>query len=135
MFLEDTERKSDHVNCRELKKKKKLRGTRTNFRLSSFNFIFEGANTDADDELLLWYGWPTKLFNHINQPGPLSEILTIANLWYAASRIWTCAEPDFRLCRMNLCSSDNHYTTASRGLSGTKFHSLGPRFDMLSEPW
>ena len=55
MFLEDTERKSDHVNCRELKKTKKLRGTRTNFRLSSFNFIFEGADTDADDELL-WYG-------------------------------------------------------------------------------
>ena len=28
------------------------------------------------------------------------------------SRIWTCAEPEFRLCWMKFCSSDNHYTTA-----------------------
>ena len=28
------------------------------------------------------------------------------------SRIWTCAEPEFRLSWMKLCSSDNHYTTA-----------------------
>ena len=34
-----------------------------------------------------------------------SKILTILNLWYAASRNWTCAEP--RLCWMKLCSSDN----------------------------
>ena len=26
--------------------------------------------------------------------------------------IWTCAEPEFRLSWMNLCSSDNHYTMA-----------------------
>ena len=42
----------------------------------------------------------------------LSEILTNANLWHTASRIWTCAEPEFRLSWMKLCSSDNHYTTA-----------------------
>ena len=41
-------------------------------------------------------------------------ILTIANLWHAASRIWTCAEPEFRLTWMKLLSSDNHYTTAPR---------------------
>ena len=29
---------------------------------------------------------------------------------HAASRIWTCTEPEFRLCWMKLCSSDNHYT-------------------------
>ena len=29
--------------------------------------------------------------------GPLSEILTIASLRHAASRVWTCAEPEFRL--------------------------------------
>ena len=46
------------------------------------------------------------------QPGPLPEILTIANLWIAASRIWTYAEPEFRVCWMKLCSSDNHYTLA-----------------------
>ena len=37
------------------------------------------------------------------QPGPLSEILTIANLRHAASRFWTCAEPEFRLSRINSC--------------------------------
>ena len=45
------------------------------------------------------------------QSGPLSEILTISNPRHAASRIWTCAEREFRLCWMKLCSSDNHYTT------------------------
>ena len=45
------------------------------------------------------------------QPGPLSEILTIANLWHAAIRIWTSAEPGFRLWWMKLCNSHNHYTT------------------------
>ena len=43
----------------------------------------------------------------------LSEILTIANLWHAASRIWTCTELEFRLNWMKLCRSDNHHTTAS----------------------
>ena len=33
------------------------------------------------------------------QPEPLSEILTIANLRHAANKTWTCAEPEFRLCR------------------------------------
>ena len=41
--------------------------------------------------------------------GPLSEIFNIANYRHAASRIWTCAEPQFRLRWMKLCSSDNHY--------------------------
>ena len=43
------------------------------------------------------------------QQGPLSKFLTIASLWHAASRVWTCAEPEFRLSRMKLYSSDNHY--------------------------
>ena len=29
-----------------------------------------------------------------------------------ACRIWACAEPEFRLRWVKLCSSDNHYTTA-----------------------
>ena len=29
-----------------------------------------------------------------------------------ASRVWTCAGPEFRLSWMKLCSSDNHYITA-----------------------
>ena len=52
-----------------------------------------------------------KAFKPYFQPGPLLEILTIANLRHAASRVWACAEPEFRLGWMKLCSSDNHYTT------------------------
>ena len=32
----------------------------------------------------------------------------------AASRVWTYAEPEFRLRWMKLCSSDNHCTTVPR---------------------
>ena len=42
----------------------------------------------------------------------MSDILTTANLRHAASRNWTCAEPEFRLSWIKLCSSDNCYTTA-----------------------
>ena len=62
-------------------------------------------------ELFVWYGWPTQDVKPYFQPGPLSEILTIANLRQAGSRISACAEPEFRLWWMKLCSSDNHYTT------------------------
>ena len=60
----------------------------------------------------LWYGWPTKGVSPYFQPGPLSEILTSLNLRHAASRVWACAEPEFRLSWMELYSSDNRYTTA-----------------------
>ena len=53
-----------------------------------------------------------KAFMPYFQPGPLSEILTIANLWHAARSVWTWAKSKFRLCWMKLCSSDNHYTMA-----------------------
>ena len=66
------------------------------------------------DEFFLWYGWPTKGIQPYFQPGPLSEIFTIANLRHVVSRVWTCAEPEFRLSWMNLCSSDNRYTTAPK---------------------
>ena len=26
--------------------------------------------------------------------------------------VWACAEPDFKLCWMNMCNCGNHYTTA-----------------------
>ena len=67
-----------------------------------------------DDELFLWYGWPTKGVSPYFQPGPLSEILTTTNLWHTARRVWKCAEPEFRLSWMKSCSSDNHYTTATK---------------------
>ena len=43
---------------------------------------------------------------------PLSVFLTIANLRLAVERIGACAKTEFRLSRINLCSCDNHYTTA-----------------------
>ena len=51
-----------------------------------------------------------KAFTPYSQLWPLSEILTIANLWHIASRVWTCAESESRLCWIKLCSSDNQYT-------------------------
>ena len=57
---------------------------------------------DVDDELFLWYGWPTKgvaLF-------PAGTIFRDPH-----EQDSTCAEPEFRLWWMKLCSSDNHYTT------------------------
>ena len=48
-----------------------------------------------------------KVFMPYFQPGPLSEILTIANLWHAVSKVWTCAESEFRLCWTKLYSIDN----------------------------
>ena len=53
------------------------------------------------------------------QPGPLSEILTIANVRHAPSRAGTCAEPEFRVYRMKLCSSkmnDKIQTQSSGGV-------------------
>ena len=35
-----------------------------------------------DDELFLWYGWQAKGIQPYFQPEPLSEILTITNLWH-----------------------------------------------------
>ena len=41
----------------------------------------------------------------------LPEIFTIADLRHTACRTWTCTEPEFRLCWVKLCNSDNHYIT------------------------
>ena len=84
------------------------------FRNGSFlNYGGDDNDVDeGDDELFLQYGWPTKGVKHYFQPGPLSEILIIANLWHAACRIWAFAKSKFRLWWMNLCSSDNNYIAA-----------------------
>ena len=73
-----------------------------------------------DDELFLWSGWPTKGVKPYFQPGPLLEILTIPNLRQATSRIWTCAETQFRLYWMKLCSSDT--TTPRRYYNAEKYY-------------
>ena len=65
----------------------------------------------------------------------MSEILTIANLRHAASRVWTCAEPEFRLSWMKLCSSDNHHTTAPLmifNLSGFLMVLVGPLSEIFT---
>ena len=85
-----------------------------------FNFALLQSRTraitkwdDDDDEFFLWYGWPMKGVKSYFQSRSLSEILTISNLWHTTSRIWTCAEPEFRLWWMKLCSSDIHCTTVT----------------------
>lgn len=62
-------------------------------------------------ELFLLNGWLTKGIMHYFQSWPLSEIQTIVNIWYTVSRIQIFAEPEFRLCKITLCSSDNFYTS------------------------
>ena len=52
----------------------------------------------------------------------------------AAGRIWTCAEPEFRLWWMKLYSSYNHYTTSPRILSHFSFRQLyfGYKYPQMS---
>ena len=69
---------------------------------------------DDDDDVMIncfcGMAEQRKAFRIISSQDHLSEILTIANIRRAASRIWTCLEPEFRLCWMKFCSSDNHFT-------------------------
>ena len=67
--------------------------------------------------IVLQNGWPTAL-TPCFLTRPLSEIITIADLRHAASWIWTCAEAEFRLCWMKLCSTDHHYTKAATRVAG-----------------
>ena len=107
-----------HLNPwrKPLKQKSKMRFTFTKLTLPNLTNLtkLERSLGNDDDELFLWYGWPTKGSRPYFQPEPLSEILNIANLWHTASRTWTCAEPEFSLCWMKLCSSDNHYRAANK---------------------
>ena len=96
-------------------------------RSKSLNPRSDDDDDYDDDELFLWYGWLTKGVSPYFQPGLLSEILTIANLQHAASRVWTCAEPEFRLSWMKLCSSDKHYNTAPVTSSTFQVTSSNPR--------
>ena len=73
---------------------------------------------DDDDELFLWYGWPVKDVKFYFRLRLLSEILTIANLQHATSRIRTCLELEVRDCWMKLCSSDNHYSVTIAAIQG-----------------
>ena len=67
---------------------------------------------DDDNGFFFWCGWTTKDGKLYFDLGYQSEVLTIANLGHAASRIWTCAEPGLRPYGMRLCSSNYHHNTA-----------------------
>ena len=78
------------------------------------NFLIESfirhSRWKYDDELLLWSGDWRMVISHISSQSHM-KILIIATIQPATSRIWTWVEPEFRLCQVKLCSSDNHYTT------------------------
>ena len=88
---------------------------------------------DDDDELFLRYSWSTKNVYVLFPAGPLSEFFAIANLRHASSRIWTCAESEFRFCWMKLCRSDNRNITAPQ-VSGPKLHSP-MEWEKTSDKW
>ena len=77
---------------------------------------------DDDDKLFLWYDSPRKDVWTYFWPWPLLEILTIANLRHAETRVWTCAEPELMFSWMKLYSSNNHYiiTFCSLNIRNTK---------------
>ena len=54
---------------------------------------------------------------------------TIENFLHATSRVWTCAELEFRFSWMEVCSSDNHYITAPLNLfqRGTTIKTSHPK--------
>ena len=67
------------------------------------------VSDDDDDKSFLWYGWRTKGFRLISSRDHCQRSSPSRISWHTTSRIWTCAEPEFRLSWMKLCSSDNHY--------------------------
>ena len=73
--------------------------------------VDDDDDDDDDDEFCfcgIFHQW--KEFRFISSR---TIFLTIANLRHVLSRIWTCAEPDFRFYWMKLWCSDDQYTTAS----------------------
>ena len=77
-----------------------------------FFLLFREEVEDDDDEMFCCMVDQRKVFSLISSQDHYQRSSPIANLWHATSRIWTCTEPEFRLCWMKLCGSDNHYTTA-----------------------
>ena len=100
----------------------------------SLSLLLECFLRDDDDELFLSYGWPRKDIYRSFHLALLSEILTIANLRHATSRVWTCAEPEFRLGWMKLRISDKHYTTAPQCYSDI-IHGCYSDLSAVSKTW
>ena len=58
--------------------------------------IHDDDDDHNDDELFLWYRWPTKCNSSYFQPGPYCQrFFTIAHLRHTMNRNWTCTEPEF----------------------------------------
>ena len=83
-------------------------------------FYMTGASVMRElSSLGIWWSWivfvvwlTEERYLALFPAEALSEILTIAILRHTASRVWNCAEPEFRRSGMKLCSSDNHCTAA-----------------------
>ena len=92
-------------------------------------FEFQDQNVDSIwidyDELFLWNDWTTKDVKTYFQPGPLSKILTTADLRHVTSRIWICRELGIKHYWMSLCSSYNHCITATHTLFKCHFSRRG----------
>lgn len=70
-------------------------------------FLCSSEVANVSDTWIVLFLWNEKTFSRYFQPRPLSEVPTIRNLRHAAGRTRTWTEPEFRFCRMKLCSSDN----------------------------
>ena len=79
--------------------------------ITSLIEMLQLRNWSHDDELFLQNGWPTKGVNALF-PAETIQRFSPSQIPDTTNRVWTCVESDFRLCWMEFCSSDNHYTTA-----------------------
>ena len=53
-----------------------------------------------------------KVFSLISSQDHCQRSSPLQTCKHAASRIWTCAEPEFKICWKKLCSIDHNYTMA-----------------------
>ena len=92
-----------HSECRKIR-------TRKTPNTDTFHEV------DDDDVLFLCDGWPMNGVKPYFQPTPLSKFLTIANVFYATSRIQACRQPEIRLSWKNFWGIYNQYYTAPKPL-------------------
>ena len=122
--LKNNNKSISHSNVKKKTKKKKNVNLFSIFRLDFLVFAFFTWSSVTSDFIFFlslgvskswsfqqwwlwwwWWWWWTIFVEWLNEKFPvaffqlglLSEILIITNLWYAVSRIWTWAEPEFRL--------------------------------------
>ena len=84
-------------------------------------FVYDGRFAGWKDKwwLIIFEVWLTEIRRLALFPAePLSEILTTANLWHAASRILSLCRTWDQALLNKVCSSGNHYTTPLFGCNG-----------------